>query len=140
MIKRIDISEIDTVLSILKQDSIRGYNGLFAETERPWISHFITDSHNCFAFGLYENKELISVILSEKLSFNGSILWYIATKESQQGLGYGSKLLEHFENELRQIGIEWIFLNATDNSLAFYNKRNYITSEFSKVYEHAKDL
>lgn len=140
MIKKIDISEIDTVLSVLKQDSIRGYNGLFAETEKPWISHFITDGDNCFAFGLYENEELISVLLSEKLSFNGSILWYIATKESKQGLGYGSKLLNYFENELREIGIEWIFLNATANSLAFYNKRNYITSEFSKVYEHVKDL
>ena len=137
MIDRLKIEDLDVVLEILKQDVLRYCDG--NEPEKNWIGHFITDD-NCFAFGLYENNILISILLSEKLSFNGCMLWYIATEINKQGCGYGSKLLNHFEDYAKQIGIEWIFLNATDNSLQFYSKHNFITSKFSKVYEHVKDL
>lgn len=135
--KKLKTEELDFVLEILKQDVLRYCDGNYPE--KNWVGHFITDD-NCFAFGLYENEILISILLSEKLSYNGCMLWYIATNFNKQGFGYGSKLLYYFENYARQIGIEWIFLNATDNSLQFYSKHNFTTSKFSKVYEHVKDL
>lgn len=139
MIKKLGIEHLDLVFEILKQDSIRGYNGLFAETERPWISNFITNP-DCFTFGLWYDDKLVSVLISEKLTFGGCIIWYIATDSNKQNLGFGSKLLNYFETYIKEIGIEWVFLNATKNSLKFYSKRNYITSPHSKVYEHVKNL
>jgi N-acetylglutamate synthase-like GNAT family acetyltransferase len=137
MIEKIKIEDLDVVLEILKQDVLRYCDGRYPE--KNWIGHFITDN-NCFAFGLYENNVLISVLLSEKLSYSGCMLWYMATDVNKQYCGYGGKLLNHFEIYAKRIGIEWIFLNATDNSLLFYSKHNFTTSKFSKVYEHVKEL
>ena len=137
MIKKLKIEDLDFVLEILKQDVLRYCDGNYPE--RGWIGHFITDE-NCFVFGLFDNDELVSVLLSEKLTYGGCMIWYIATKIDKQGLGCGSKLLDYFESYSKSIGIEWIFLNATENSLKFYSKHNFMTSEFSKVYEHVKDL
>ena len=137
MIEKLKIENLDDVLEILKQDVLRYCDGSYPE--KNWVGHFITEG-NCFAFGLYENNVLISVLLAEKLSYNGCMLWYIATDINKQGCGYGSKLLDYFESFAKQEGVEWIFLNATDNSLQFYSKHNFTTSKFSKVYEHVKDL
>ena len=140
MFKKLDKKDLNRVLEILNQDSVRGYNGLFAsEGEVPWIEHFIVDNR-CFAFGYYDNEVLVSIILSEILSFNGCILWYIATDPNKQNSGFGSNLLEEFELYIKDLGIEWIFLNSSENSLEFYKKRGYITSKYSKVYEHVKDV
>ena len=138
MIEKLKIENLYVVLEILKQDMLKYCDGNYPE--KNWVGHFITDDNNCFAFGLYENNELISVLLSEKLSYNGCIIWYIATNFNKQRCGYGSTLLNYFELYIKQLGIEWVFLNATDNSLQFYSKHNFITSKFSKVYEHVKDL
>jgi len=137
MIEKLKIENLDVVLEILKQDMLRYCDGNYPE--KNWIGHFITDK-NCFAFGLYENDLLISVLLAENLSYNGCILWYIATKVGEQRKGNGGKLLNYFELHVKQLGVEWIFLNATGNSLQFYSKHKFLTSKFSKVYEHIKDL
>lgn len=52
----------------------------------------------------------------------------------------GGSLLEYFENVIKKEGLTWIFLNATEESLNFYKKHNYLTSKHSKVYEHTKDF
>jgi N-acetylglutamate synthase-like GNAT family acetyltransferase len=138
MIKQLELGDINNLLSILKQDSLRSEEGTYLTRESAL--NFITDSE-CFAFGLYEEGSiLVSVLLAERLSFDGCMLWYIATDSTKQGNGYGSQLLNHFESHVKEIGIEWIFLNATENSLKFYAKHNFKTSNFSKVYEHTKYL
>lgn len=137
IIKKTKIEDLDIILELLEQNSLKNCNG--DNPEKDWVNHFITDL-NCFAFGLYENNILVSILLSEKLSYNGCILWYIATDINKQGQGYGSELLNHFEEYIKQIGINWIFLNSTNKSLQFYSKNNYTTSPFSKVYEHIKNL
>jgi len=137
MIKKIDKSELNAVLQILQQDSLRYCDGQYPE--QGWIGNFLTDD-KCFAFGFYVNERLTSVLLSEKLSFKGCMLWYIATCVDAQGNGYGSKLLEYFETYAKKNGVEWIFLNATEDSMKFYKKNRYITSDFSKVFEHFKEL
>lgn len=139
IIEKLKIEDMNDILEILKQDCLRGYNGQYAVSQKNWISHFIDDK-NCFAFGLYQKNILISVLLAERLSYDGCILWYIAVKNGEQGKRYGTKLLDFFEKYAKNNSISWIFLNATNNSLDFYKKRKYITSDFSKVYEHVKDL
>lgn len=89
---------------------------------------------------MYVQKNIISVALSERLIDNGCILWYIATDKNKQKSGYGTNLLRHFERYVKHSNIQWIFLNATPSSLQFYKNNGYITSEYSKVYEHVKYL
>lgn len=138
MIKQLELGDIDNLLAILKQDSLRSCEGNYPGREETL--NFITDDE-CFAFGLYEDGGiLVSALLAERLSYDGCLLWYIATDPSKQGNGYGSQLLNHFESHIKKLSIEWIFLNATENSLKFYAKHNFTTSKFSKVYEHTKYL
>ena len=100
----------------------------------------IENKERCFAFGLFEENVLVSVLLSEKLIHKGCILWYIATDPEKRSLGYGGKLLEYFEEVVKSEGLKWIFLNATEDSLNFYKKHGFITSKYSKVYEHVKEF
>lgn len=140
LIARLSSEHMDSIFDILRQDSIRGYNGKYAETELPWITHFIYDP-NCFCMGAFDDDNLlISVLIAERLTFGGCIPWYLATMPERQGYGFGSRLLSEFENEAKLLGVEWIFMNGTNNSLDFYSKRGYITSEYSNVYEHVKNL
>jgi len=139
-IKFITIEDVDVVLEVLKQESLRGYDGLFPESQKPWVSHFFTDDR-CYVLGLYDaDKTLLSVLLSENITFNGCIIWYLATRVDSQNLGYGGMLLDSFEAYIKGLGVEWVFLNASTESLGFYSKKKYITSDFSKVYEHVKNL
>lgn len=137
IIDTLQIIEISNVLEILKQDMLRNCDGNYPE--KDWISHFMIED-GCFAYGLYNNNGLVAVLLAERLSYNGCMLWYVAVKPEEQGKGYGSMLFSSFEETVKSKGIEWIFLNSTKNALDFYKKHQFITSEFSTVYEHVKDL
>lgn len=137
-IKKLEKENLNQVLEILHQDTLR-----YADGEYPgpgWVGDIIESKEKCFAFGLFEDNILISVLLSEKLIHKGCILWYIATDPEKRGLGYGGKLLEYFEEVVKEEGLKWIFLNATENSLNFYKKHGFVTSKYSKVYEHVKDF
>jgi len=136
-IRKVKAEEIDLTLGILCQDNLRYCDGKYPEKER--IRNFLTDK-NCFAFGLYNDNRLLAVLLSEKLSFQGCMLWYLAVKPEEQFKGYGSALLEWFETYAKDQGINWIFLNATSEALKFYKKHKFITSEYSNVFEHVKKL
>jgi GNAT superfamily N-acetyltransferase len=137
MIKKLEIGDLSKIMTILKQDVLKECDGNYPQED--WVANLITNS-NCFAFGLYYEKELVSVLLSEKLSYKGCLIWFIATADQKQGCGYASELLEYFEAYVKKEGVEWLFLNATENSLEFYSKHKFITSKFSKVYEHLKYL
>lgn len=139
MFVKLQLDNLDRILEILKQDTLRGYNGQYAETQKPWIQHFLTDDE-CFAIGKFIDDKLVAIILAEKLSYSGCILWYIATDPQFQNLGIGTELLKHFESYLKQKGIDWIFLNSSGKSLKFYSKNGYITSEWSNVWEHVKEF
>ncbi|MBN2746642.1 MAG: GNAT family N-acetyltransferase [Bacteroidales bacterium] len=137
MTKRLNINDLDNVLEILQQDSLRYCDGNYPE--RNWVEHFITEE-GCFAYGFFEDSVLQSVLLAEKLSYKGCMIWYIATKPSFQGKGHGSRLLLEFQEIAKESQVEWFFLNATKESLSFYAKHGFETSEFSKVYEHYKEI
>ncbi len=136
-IKKLETKDLKDVLVILQQDSLR-----YADGEYPgsgWVGDLI-ESGKCYAFGLWDKEILVSVLLAEKLVHKGCILWYIATAPEKTGHGLGSQLLDYFENFVKTEGLKWIFLNATQDSLGFYKKHKYVTSKYSKVYEHVKDL
>lgn len=137
-IKKLEIENLNEVLQILQQDILRNAHG---EYPGPgWVGDVINEKEKCFAFGLFEENILVSVLLAEKLIHKGCILWYIATDPNKRSLGYGGKLLEYFEEVVKKEGIKWVFLNATEDSRNFYKKHGFVTSEYSKVYEHQKDL
>ncbi|MDQ1281759.1 MAG: N-acetyltransferase protein [Patescibacteria group bacterium] len=137
-IKKLEKDILNEVLEILHQDTLR-----YADGDYPspgWVGDIINEKEKCFAFGLFEENVLVSVLLSEKLIHKGCILWYIATDPNKRSLGYGGKLLEYFEEIVKKEGLKWIFLNATEESKDFYKKHGFVTSEYSKVYEHVKDF
>lgn len=137
-IKKLEVENLNEVLKILQQDILRNAYG---EYPGPgWVSDVINEKEKCFALGLFEENVLISILLSEKLVHNGCIIWHMATDPNKRSLGYGGKLLDYFEEVVKEEGIKWIFLNATEDSRNFYKKHGFVTSEYSKVYEHQKDL
>lgn len=137
MIKKLEKEDLDFVLEILEKDELRFCDGNYPE--RNWVEHFFEEDR-CFAFGLFEQDILVSVILAERLTFGGCMLWYIATKSGFEGNGCGTRLLNYFEVFVKENNINWIFLNATDNSFEFYKRNGYYTSDYSIVKEHVKDL
>ncbi|MBP9765624.1 MAG: GNAT family N-acetyltransferase [Candidatus Pacebacteria bacterium] len=137
-IRKLEKENLEDTLKILHQDTLR-----YADGDYPgpgWVGDMIENKERCFAFGLFEENVLVSVLLSEKLIHKGCILWYIATDPEKRSLGYGGKLLEYFEEVVKSEGLKWIFLNATEDSLNFYKKHGFITSKYSKVYEHVKEF
>ncbi len=137
-IKRLEKQNLNEVLEILKQDILRNAYGEYPGS--GWVGDAINEKEKCFAFGLFEENVLVSILLAEKLIHKGCIIWQIATSPNKRSLGYGGKLLEYFEEVAKSQDIKWIFLNATEDSRNFYKKYGFATSEFSKVYEHQKDL
>jgi N-acetylglutamate synthase-like GNAT family acetyltransferase len=136
-VKQLILADLPRTIDILRQDSLRYSDGNYPE--EGWISHFLTDER-CVSLGLWDDGSLVAVLITEKLSLKGCIMWFIAVDQSKQGRGYGSELLSYFEAHAHEFDIEWVFLNATKNSLDFYRKFGYITGESAAVYEHYKDL
>ncbi len=139
-IKNLTLQDLDNVLKILNQDTLR-----YADGELPssgWVGDLIRgrQEEKAFALGLFDKDILVSVLISEKLLHGGCILWYIATVPEKTGMGLGGQLLKYFEEKVKGAGLKWIFLNATEESLNFYKKHGFVTSKYSKVYEHVKDF
>ncbi len=137
-IKRLEKEDLEDVLKILHQDTLRYANGDYPGP--GWVGDLIESEDKCFAFGLFEENILVSVLLAEKLVHKGCILWYMATDPEKRNLGFGGRLFTFFEELVKKEGLKWIFLNATEDSLNFYKKHGFVTSKYSKVYECTKDL
>lgn len=135
LFEHISIQNIESTLEILRQDMLRNPQGYFHGPE--WISKIITDG---YAIGGFIDNKMIVCLLAEELIDSGIMIWFIAVSPDYQGCGYGSDILKYFENFCKKNKKNWIFLNATENSLDFYNKNKYTTSKFSKVYEHLKEF
>ncbi|KZE69151.1 GNAT family acetyltransferase [Fictibacillus phosphorivorans] len=94
-------------------------------------------------FLLYEDNDLIGFIAGNgKQSYSG-LTFYLAElciNSQIQGKGYGSKLLQHLENELKKRKIQSLYLLTANGGLAeaFYLKNNYQINEHRLVVK--KDL
>lgn len=137
-IKKLQKENLEDVLKILRQDTLRYADGGYPGS--GWVGDIVENEDKCFAFGLFDEDIIVSVLLAEKLVHKGCILWYIATDPEKRSLGFGSRLLDFFEELVKNEGLKWIFLNATEDSLNFYKKHGFVTSKYSKVYEYVKDF
>lgn len=72
-------------------------------------------------YGLFGQERLISVV---SLFIEGEEAQFrkFATLESEQGKGYGSRLLQHVLEEAEQRGVRRFFCNARSNKAPFYQK------------------
>lgn len=72
-------------------------------------------------YGLYKNNQLVSVV-SLFIDNNRAQFRKFATDESEQGNGYGSKLLLHLMTVVRNKGVSSLWCNARLAKAAFYEK------------------
>lgn len=59
-------------------------------------------------------------------------LRYMATDFDVQGRGYGARMLEFAEDDLRTHGVEQIWANGRDTALGFYQAVGWLTVEGSE--------
>jgi len=121
--KKLNIKDIDIILDILTQENLRCYDGQFAPTEKDWISELIINK-NCISIGLYHGDIIIGVIISEKLVYDGCIIWYMAIKPEYQSMKLGTNFINFFERYVKlKHKLNWVYLTSGDTSLNFYKKK-----------------
>ncbi|MDP5273068.1 GNAT family N-acetyltransferase [Chengkuizengella axinellae] len=79
-------------------------------------------------YGLFEKGRLISVV-SLFIENEDAQFRKFATLQSEQGKGFGSKLLNHVVEEAKRVGIKRIWCNARLNKSSFYKKFGLQESE-----------
>lgn len=81
----------------------------------------LSDDEKGVHYGLVEEEALISVV---SLFIDGEEAQFrkFATRLSDQGKGYGSRLLTHMLKEAYQAGVKRIYCNARSNKVSFYEK------------------
>lgn len=72
-------------------------------------------------FGLYLDKELISVVSLFQSEIGVAQFRKFATKKEKQGKGYGSKLLLHLIDYVQMKEIHTLWCNARVDKIDFYN-------------------
>tara|TARA_R110002051_G_scaffold79146_1_gene142854 strand:+ start:1593 stop:2006 length:414 start_codon:yes stop_codon:yes gene_type:complete len=87
--------------------------------------------HQGMHFGLFRDGELVSV---GSLFINDGTAQFrkLATKTSEQGKGYGSKILVFLLKEAQHNGVAMIWCNARQDKAGFYKKFGLI--ETSKTF------
>lgn len=87
-----------------------------------------------FHFGLFQNEKLVSVV-SLFIEKNKAQFRKLATLDSEQGKGYGSKLLNHIFEFSSAYNVESIWCNARANKTTFYKKFGMLTTDktYTKV-------
>jgi GNAT superfamily N-acetyltransferase len=133
--KKISNTDIKAVVKLLKQPMLKNPEGRYHDDY--WLKKLIKSGH---AIGGYMNNKLVSCVIGENLIDNGVMLWFCAVDVKLQGVGYGKQTLKYFEEYLKSKGKEWIFLNATYNSVSFYRRNKYKSKVDTKVVEHIKYL
>jgi len=137
MCRKIKIEEINDVIKILHQESLRYADGSYPE--ELWIKNFFNKKRG-YILGYYKENVLVAVLIAESLLDGGTMLWYIAVSPENKRKGYGGILLEYFEKVAKSRNRTWIFLNATPDSVDFYKKKGFVTNESAKVFEHFKEI
>lgn len=104
---------------------------MWPEREPDYIK--LADDKLGVHYGLYLGEQLVSVL---SLFINGTEAQFrkFATLELEQGLGYGSRLLQTVLKEAEQAGVQRIYCNARTYKAGFYKKFGMQATEevFSK--------
>lgn len=98
-----------------------------------WPNHPIDyiklpEDHNGIHFGLFKNKELITIV---SLFIQGRSAQFrkLATKVSEQGNGYGSQILKHLITYCEDLKLNVLWCNARVHKTAFYQKFGLIKTD-----------
>ncbi|NOV02134.1 GNAT family N-acetyltransferase [Paenibacillus planticolens] len=88
----------------------------------------LADDEKGVHYGLVDEGTLISVV---SLFIDGEDAQFrkFATRRSDQGKGYGSRLLRYMLEEAYQAGVKRIFCNARSNKVSFYEKFGLTVTE-----------
>lgn len=89
-------------------------------------------------FGLYLDKDLISVVSLFQNKVGVAQFRKFATKKEKQGKGYGSKLLLHLIKYVQKKDIHTLWCNARVDKIDFYNKFGMQVTEHTFVKENKK--
>lgn len=81
----------------------------------------LPQDHNGVHFGLFRDKELITVA-SLFIKDSEAQFRKLATKTAEQGKGYGSQMIDHLLKEAQRRGVERIWCNARQDKAGFYHK------------------
>lgn len=134
---KLNISELDFAMDILNQEPFASHdNEGTKKTDINWLTKLVEFGHS---YKLTLNNEIVGVIFTENLVDDGILLWLIATKPEYHNMKLGTTLISSFENEMKELGKTWIFLNSTEESINFYRKNNYLLKPYM-VCECFKEL
>lgn len=89
-------------------------------------------------FGLFIETELVSIVSLFETDMGVAQFRKFATKESQQGKGYGSKLLSHLIKFAQKEGFQMLWCNARVDKTAYYKKFGMIETDKTYVKQHIK--
>lgn len=103
------------------------------ETARERLTDLI-NTPKFLGFLLYEEDRLAGFIAGNAKKSYAGLTFYLAElciNNQIQGRGYGSKLLNHLEEELRSRDIQSLYLLTANGGMAeaFYLKNNYVINE-----------
>ncbi|MEM7375324.1 MAG: GNAT family N-acetyltransferase [Bacteroidota bacterium] len=89
--------------------------------DRPLSYIQLKDDKTGIHYGLWENDRLLSVI---SLFIHGEEAQFrkFATEKSEQGKGYGTRLLSHLMEEVSRKHLTRIWCNARADKTGFYRK------------------
>jgi len=97
------------------------------------------DEHlsNNYPFILYFGDKPVGVIRID-LKDNFAILRRTAVVESEQGKGYGTKLINQSEKFIKEHKIKRVIVYASNNAVGFYEKCGYLVSKKQDDDKHIK--
>lgn len=78
-------------------------------------------------FAVLENQEIICVA-SLYVNENSARLRKFATLDAFQGKGIGSTMIDHLINNLKQQGIHYLWFDARESALGFYQRFGFETT------------
>jgi predicted GNAT family N-acyltransferase len=89
------------------------------------------DDKTFHAMALDNDRNVLGVARLHLLNENIAQIRYMAVAENAQGLGIGSKLINHLENIAKAKNTKKVILQARENAVDFYIKQNYVVVEKS---------
>lgn len=87
-----------------------------------------TDELEATSYNAYIENENADLIACGRLQINTNNIGqirFMAVAKSEQGKGYGEKILQFLEEKAKLLSLEVIELQARENALIFYEKQGY---------------